>query len=40
MTFSSTFLTIIVYGALIWCTITGIGLAALLVRDILKGEIW
>lgn len=38
--FSTGFLTFLVYGALGWCTISSIGLAALLVRDLTRGETW
>ncbi len=38
--FSPGFLTILVYASLIWCAFSGVGLAALLVRDIIKGESW
>jgi hypothetical protein len=40
MTFSTTFLSVIVYGSLAWCAITAVGLGALLLRDIVRGEIW
>lgn len=40
MTFSAGFLETIIYGALIWCALTGLGLAGLLLRDLTKGEIW
>lgn len=40
MTFSAGFLEVIVYGSLIWCAISVIGLTATLVRDILRGETW
>lgn len=40
MSFSAEFLEVIIYGALIWCAMTGIGLAALLIRDMVKGNIW
>ncbi|MEZ5743428.1 MAG: hypothetical protein R3D89_06805 [Sphingomonadaceae bacterium] len=40
MTFSSGFLSILVYGALIWCALSAIGLGALLVRDMSRGESW
>lgn len=40
MTFSTTFLAVIVYGALCWCAVTAVGLGALLVRDLSKGETW
>jgi uncharacterized protein YuzB (UPF0349 family) len=38
--FSSGFLTVLVYGALIWCAISSIALLALLVRDLLHGKTW
>ena len=40
MSFSATFLAVIVYGALGWCAVTEVGLGALLVRDISRGETW
>lgn len=40
MTFSTGFLGFIVYGALIWCAISALGLAALLIRDLSKGDVW
>lgn len=40
MTFSAGFLEIIIYGALIWCALTGLGLAGLLIRDAARGETW
>jgi hypothetical protein len=40
MSFSADFLTTIIYGALAWCTLTGLGLAALLLRDMKNGDIW
>ena len=40
MSFSSEFLGFIVYGALICCGLTAIGLGTLLVRDITEGNIW
>ncbi|MED5547445.1 MULTISPECIES: hypothetical protein [Novosphingobium] len=40
MTFSSSFLALLVYGSLGWCMFTALGLAALLIRDIRRGEIW
>lgn len=40
MTFSPEALGILVYGSLIWCAISAVGLGALLVRDIAKGNIW
>lgn len=40
MTFSSQFLSILVYGSLAWCAITAVGISALLLRDIARGETW
>lgn len=40
MTFSAPFMTVLVYGALIWCAISAIGLGSILVRDIIRGEAW
>lgn len=40
MSFSADFLGFIVYSALIWSALTGLGLGALLIRDIAKGNIW
>ena len=40
MTFSTTFLAVIVYGALGWCAIAAVGLGALLIRDLSRGETW
>lgn len=40
MTFSEPFLSAIVYGSLIWCAVTGLGLAGLLIRDLLSGKTW
>ena len=40
MSFSAPFLSVIVYGALIWCALTALGLAGLLIRDFVKGRIW
>ncbi len=40
MTFSSGFLTFLVYGALIWCAISSLALGAMLVRDLMRGESW
>jgi len=40
MTFSESFLTTIVYGSLIWCAVTALGLAGLLVRDLVRGQTW
>ena len=38
--FSSGFLTVLVYGALIWCALAATALAAMLIRDLAKGESW
>ncbi|WP_281276777.1 hypothetical protein [Alteraurantiacibacter aquimixticola] len=40
MTFSSGFLTLLVYGSLVWCAISALGLAAMLIKDLLRGESW
>ena len=40
MSFSATFLAVIVYGALGWCALTAVGLGTLLIRDLLRGETW
>ena len=40
MTFSAGFLSFLVYGSLIWCGASALGLGALLVRDIVRGESW
>lgn len=40
MTFSTDFLSVLVYGSLIWCAVTAFGLGTLLVRDIARGEAW
>jgi len=40
MSFSAGFLEFIIYAALIWCSLTGLGLAVLLIRDLAKGNIW
>jgi len=40
MSFSEGFLDFIIHAALIWCALTGIGLSALLIRDIARGNIW
>ncbi len=40
MTFSTHFLSVLVYGSLAWCTVTALGLGTLLVRDIVRGEAW
>ena len=38
--FSSQFLSILVYGALIWCAISSLALVAMLVRDLAGGKTW
>jgi hypothetical protein len=38
--FSSGFLTVLVYGALVWCAISSVALLAMLVRDLLQGRTW
>ena len=38
--FSAAFLTALVYIALIWCALSSVGLLAMLLRDIAKGESW
>ncbi len=40
MNFSSGFLTILVYVSLVWCAISAIGLTAMLIKDLLRGESW
>lgn len=40
MSFSAEFLAILIYGALIWCAVTALGLGSLLIRDAAKGHIW
>ncbi|WP_268872977.1 hypothetical protein [Croceicoccus estronivorus] len=40
MTFSPGFLGLLVYGSLIWCALSAIGLTAFLVRDLMRGEVW
>ena len=40
MSFSTGFLSILIYGALAWCAVTAAGLGWLLVRDLVRGEIW
>ncbi|SLJ96525.1 hypothetical protein [Novosphingobium mathurense] len=40
MTFSTQFLSALVYGSLAWCAVTALGLGTLLIRDIVRGEIW
>jgi uncharacterized protein YuzB (UPF0349 family) len=38
--FSSGFLTVLVYGALVWCAISSVALLAMLVRDLMQGKTW
>lgn len=38
--FSANFLTLLVYGSLIWCALSAIALGAMLLRDLLRGESW
>lgn len=38
--FSPAFMSILVYGALVWCAISAIGLVVFLGRDFLNGEVW
>jgi len=38
--FSADFLTMLVYGSLIWCTLSAIALGVMLLRDLLRGESW
>ena len=40
MTFSEGFLSVLIYGSLIWCGLSALGLAAMLIRDDKSGEIW
>ncbi|WP_281179986.1 hypothetical protein [Croceicoccus bisphenolivorans] len=40
MTFSPGFLEVLIYGSLVWCAVSGIGLAVMLLRDGKSGEIW
>ncbi len=40
MTFSSGFLNLIIYGALIWCAVSALGLAGCLLRDAARGDVW
>lgn len=40
MTFSPGFMELLIYGSLIWCAVSAIGLAAFLVRDLKRGEVW
>jgi len=38
--FSTGFLSLLVYGALIWCAVSSIALLTMLVRDLLQGSTW
>lgn len=38
--FSANFLTLLVYGSLIWCALSAIALGAMSLRDLLRGESW
>ena len=38
--FSTQFLTVLVYGSLVWCAISSTALMLMLVRDLLKGTTW
>jgi len=40
MTFSVGFLETIIYGSLIWCAIMAVSLGVLLIRDLMKGDVW
>lgn len=40
MSFSQEFLTVLIYGSLIWCGLSALALAVMLVRDGKAGEIW
>ncbi len=40
MTFSSLFLTGLIYGALVWCVLTSLVLIILLINEGRKGELW
>lgn len=40
MMFSAGFLEVIVYGALIWCGASALGLLGMLVRDLSRGATW
>lgn len=40
MTFSTGFLGFLIYGSLVWCAISAIGLSAFLVKDLVRGEVW
>lgn len=38
--FSAAFLSLLVYGALVWCAVSAAALIGLLVRDLLRGTSW
>lgn len=40
MTFSSDALSLLIYGALIWCALSAAGLSAMLLIDLMKGQSW
>lgn len=40
MIFSQEFLSFLIYGSLVWCGVSALGLGAMLVRDGKSGEIW
>jgi|GEM_PF-708652 len=40
MIFSATFLGAIVYVALAWCALAALGLSAVLLRDLVNGDVW
>lgn len=40
MSFSADFLSLLIYGSLIWCALTALGLGGLLIRDLVKGHVW
>ncbi|MEJ2409568.1 MAG: hypothetical protein P8Y58_03310 [Novosphingobium sp.] len=40
MNFSAGFLSVLVYGSLAWCAVTALGLSTLLVRDLMRGDVW
>lgn len=40
MSFSPGFLGFLVYGALVWCALSALGLSFFLVRDLMRGEVW
>lgn len=40
MMFSAEFLLLLVYGALGWCTVTGLVLIIMLLREWKRGKLW